>query len=131
MLNFATNSLSSFYYTAVKDRLYCDNQDSKKRISAQHTLYTVLHIVTRAIAPMVPHLAEEIYSYFPHRTTDSFFKDHQIYVKPEWKNKGISKLLDTILDIKSEINKEYGSETVFIDVNVQLPLILFRNLPVS
>lgn len=131
MLNFVTNSLSSLYFTAIKDRLYCDHQDSKKRISAQYTLFVILNTVTRAVAPMVPHLAEEIYSYLPHKAADSFFKDRQVYIKQEWRNENLNKLLDVILDVKSEINKEFGSETLGIGVNVRLPLILFRNLSVS
>lgn len=131
MLNFAANSLSSVYFTAIKDRLYCDHQDSKRRLSAQYTLFIILNIVTRAVAPMVPHLAEEIYSHLPQRQTDSFFKDHQVFVKQEWRNEYLNKLLEIVLDIKSEINKEFGSETLGIGINVRLPLIVFRNLSVS
>lgn len=131
VLNFVTNSLSSLYFTAIKDRLYCDHKGSKKRISAQYTLFVILNTVTRAVAPMVPHLAEEIYSYLPQKAADSFFKDQQVYVKQEWRNENLNKLLELILDVKSEINKEFGSETLGIGVNVRLPLILFRNLSVS
>lgn len=80
---------------------------------------------------MVPHLAEEIYSYLPHKTTDSFFKENGIVVKAEWNNENIKNLLETVLDIRSEINKEHGSETSGVAVNVRLPLVLFRNLPVN
>lgn len=131
VLNFTTNSLSSLYFTAIKDRLYCDHRDSKRRISAQFTLLHIFKVIAKTVAPMVPHLAEELYSHLPQKTTDSFFKEQQFKIPKEWNNDNIKKFMETMLDVKSEINKEYGSETLGIAVNVKLPVVLFQNLAVS
>lgn len=80
---------------------------------------------------MVPHLAEELHSYLPQKTTDSFFKEQHTDIKTEWRNENLNKFMEVVLDIKSEINKEFGSETLGVAVNVRLPLILFRNLLVN
>lgn len=43
-------------------RLYCDAEDSIGRRSCQTVLEEILDGVTRSIAPVLPHLAEEVYS---------------------------------------------------------------------
>lgn len=52
--------LSSFYFEIVKDRLYCDAPQGNRRRSTQTTLYHVLQCLTKSIAPILPHLAEEV-----------------------------------------------------------------------
>ena len=54
------NDLSAFYFEIIKDRLYCDALLSRARCSTQTALYHVLHCLTRSIAPILPHLAEEV-----------------------------------------------------------------------
>ncbi|KPP78100.1 isoleucine--tRNA ligase, mitochondrial-like [Scleropages formosus] len=62
---FITRDLSSFYFTIIKDRLYCDAADSLGRRSCQTVLWEILDGVTRAVAPIVPHLAEDLYLHTP------------------------------------------------------------------
>ena len=57
--------LSSFYFDIIKDRLYCDDPASPARISTQTALYHVLQCLTRSIAPVLPHLAEEVAQHSP------------------------------------------------------------------
>ena len=52
--------LSSFYFDIIKDRLYCDAPMSLARCSALTALYHLLLVLTKSIAPIVPHLAEEV-----------------------------------------------------------------------
>ncbi|CAG8576245.1 6913_t:CDS:10, partial [Acaulospora morrowiae] len=59
--NFSSVTLSAFYFDIVKDRLYADHVESLSRRSVQSVLYHILNMYTRSIAPIVPHLAEEIY----------------------------------------------------------------------
>ncbi|KAG7249059.1 hypothetical protein CRUP_035794, partial [Coryphaenoides rupestris] len=56
---FITRDLSGFYFSIVKDRLYCDPESSVGRRSCQTVLEEVLDGLTRSIAPILPHLAEE------------------------------------------------------------------------
>lgn len=46
-------------------RLYCDPHDSLGRRSCQTILEEILDGVTRSIAPILPHLAEEVYVHAP------------------------------------------------------------------
>uniref|UniRef100_A0A146L1W0 Isoleucyl-tRNA synthetase n=1 Tax=Lygus hesperus TaxID=30085 RepID=A0A146L1W0_LYGHE len=69
--NFVSNDLSSFYCHVTKDKLYCDGSKSNKRKAVQYVMYHALNTLTKAFGPIMPILAEELYSYHPHRTDDS------------------------------------------------------------
>ena len=49
-------------------RLYCDHAESEGRRSGQTVMYHILEIITKAVAPVLPHLAEEVYQYKPFNT---------------------------------------------------------------
>ena len=49
--HFCNDTLSSFYCSTVKDRLYCDRADSSRRIRTQYTLRYVLECLVRCIEP--------------------------------------------------------------------------------
>ena len=60
--NFTWHVFCDFYVEAVKDRLYRPDVYGKaNRTAAQHTLYEVLYRVLQLLAPVTPHLTEEIY----------------------------------------------------------------------
>lgn len=58
---------SSFVHVFVSPsvRLYCDAEDSLGRRSCQTVLEEILDGVTRSIAPILPHMAEEVYLHAP------------------------------------------------------------------
>lgn len=59
MYDFCNDTLSSVYLAAVKDRLYCDVQDSPRRIQTTCTIRTVTDTLVRLLAPFIPHTADE------------------------------------------------------------------------
>ena len=62
--NFFWHVFCDYYLEAVKDRLYNpDPQGSAKRLAAQYTLYEVLYRMLQLLAPVIPHLTEEIYQH--------------------------------------------------------------------
>jgi valyl-tRNA synthetase len=62
--NFTWHVFCDFYVEAVKDRLYQSGVQTKaKRRAAQQTLYDVLYRVLQLMAPITPHLTEEIYQH--------------------------------------------------------------------
>ena len=65
LVSFLPNQLSSFYFDIIKDRMYCDAAASEKRKSTQTALYHLLVTVVRSVAPIVPHLAEEVALHHP------------------------------------------------------------------
>jgi isoleucyl-tRNA synthetase len=63
--NFCAKELSQFYLDALKDRMYCDAKDSAGRRSGQIACHRILLILTKLIAPLLPHTAEEVYAKTP------------------------------------------------------------------
>jgi len=60
--NFAWHVFCDYYIEAVKDRLYKpEAYGEEKKKAAQHTLYTVLYRILQLLAPITPHITEEIY----------------------------------------------------------------------
>ncbi|GJQ67952.1 hypothetical protein Trydic_g16709 [Trypoxylus dichotomus] len=109
VMHFLTNSVSALYYNCIKDRLYCDPQNSLSRRSAQYVLYAILQIVTRSIAAILPHLAEELYSHFPLKVLDSFFKTRPFNAPEDWYSEDVLELMHHILNFRKEINKQVGA----------------------
>ena len=58
-LNFVSGDLSSFYLDTAKDRLYIQAADSSSRRACQTVQAAVLQGLLSAIAPLVPHMAED------------------------------------------------------------------------
>ncbi len=64
--NFCVVELSNFYLDIAKDSLYISAATSPRRRSVQTVLYHVLETLTRLIAPVLCHLAEDIWQNLPY-----------------------------------------------------------------
>jgi len=59
--NFTWHMFCDSYLEAVKDRLYKPEQSGRaQKIAAQYVLYNVLYRILQLLAPVIPHLTEEI-----------------------------------------------------------------------
>lgn len=65
MHNFCSIELGSFYLDIIKDRLYTVKADVKARRSAQTTLYHLIEVLVRWMAPILSFTAEEIWQHLP------------------------------------------------------------------
>ncbi|CAO1626474.1 unnamed protein product [Jaminaea pallidilutea] len=63
LVEFATIKLSPLYFVMIKDTLYCDPAASPRRRAALAVCDQILGTYTSILAPMMPHLAEEIWHY--------------------------------------------------------------------
>ena len=63
---FAVSDLSNFYLDIAKDRLYIAAADSARRRSCQTVMASVLSGFTAALAPIMPHMAEDIWQALPY-----------------------------------------------------------------
>ncbi|CAG9862199.1 unnamed protein product [Phyllotreta striolata] len=116
--NLLTNSVSALYYTSIKDRLYCEPAESPARRSAQYTLYHVYETVSLAVAPMLPHLVEELHLHSRTKEAKTYFTACHRRVGDEWLNDDVEGLFRMILDWKREVNVEVGANTGDLDVEV-------------
>ncbi len=63
--NFCTNEMGALYLDVTKDRLYTMPADSHGRRSAQTAMYAIVHMLVRALAPIISFTAEEIWQQIP------------------------------------------------------------------
>jgi len=62
--NFTWHVFCDYYVEAVKDKLYdVSPQNQAKKVAAQQTLYEVLYRILQLLAPVTPHVTEEIYQH--------------------------------------------------------------------
>ncbi|KAI2654361.1 Isoleucine--tRNA ligase, mitochondrial [Labeo rohita] len=93
--SFITRDLSNFYFSIIKDRLYCDPEDSLGRRSCQTVLEEILDGVSRSIAPVLPHLAEEVYLHSPGRNEgDTLFRSGWINTSSVWRRPGLEEAVE-------------------------------------
>ena len=59
LYNFCNETLSAVYLAAVKDRLYCDAAGSERRQRTQAALWLATDALSRLLAPVMPHTADE------------------------------------------------------------------------
>jgi len=64
---FCTVEASSVYLSAVKDRLYCESPDAIRRRASQTIIHQMLLALTKLLAPILPHTAEEAWEHIPFR----------------------------------------------------------------
>jgi isoleucyl-tRNA synthetase len=62
---FCVVDLSSFYLDVLKDRLYAEAPDGSDRRAAQFVLARLHEDLTRLLAPIIPHTAEELWDVVP------------------------------------------------------------------
>lgn len=65
LINFLTVDLSSFYLDFAKDVVYIEEANNHARRCMQSVLYEVAVALTKLMTPILPHTAEEIWSYLP------------------------------------------------------------------
>lgn len=66
VVNFITVDLSAFYLDFAKDVVYIEAAQSQARRQMQTVFYDILVKITKFLTPILPHTAEEIWSYLEH-----------------------------------------------------------------
>lgn len=126
---FITRELSSFYFSIIKDRLYCDPEDSLGRRSCQTVLEEILDGVTRSVAPILPHLAEEVYLHAPgHDKGETLFKSGWIKSSSVWRRPGLEEAVEGACAIRdSFLSSIPGKNAAQYDLTIAIePGLLFE-----
>ena len=104
--NFCVVDLSNFYLDIAKDRLYISYPDSPRRRSCQTVLAIALENLAKAIAPVMCHMAEDIWQSFPYETaTKSVFASGWVKLEEEWQQPKLAEHWATFRNIRNEVNK--------------------------
>lgn len=107
--NFTWHVLCDSYLEAAKDRLYRpEAHGEEKKRAAQYTLHSVLNRILLLLAPMIPHVTEEIYQnlYADEQTNKSIHRSQWPPVKNSEIDEESEKRGDLLIAIISEIRRE-------------------------
>ncbi|NEO45210.1 MAG: isoleucine--tRNA ligase, partial [Moorea sp. SIO4A3] len=104
--NFCVVDLSNFYLDIAKDRLYISARNSPRRRSCQTVLQIALENLAKAIAPVLCHMAEDIWQYLPYQKShESVFESGWVKLDEQWKNPELALSWSTLRTIRTEVNK--------------------------
>ena len=106
---FCVVDMSAFYLDIIKDRLYTLKPDSIERRAAQTTMYEILSVLVRILAPMTCFTAEEIWNYMPHKkgeNTESVMLEYYPKINAKYENEALSLKWAKLIKIKEEVAKK-------------------------
>ncbi|KAF9919001.1 hypothetical protein BX616_003251 [Lobosporangium transversale] len=105
---FTSTTLSSFYLDVIKDSLYSDAEQSIQRRAIQTVLFHTLNAFTRSIAPLAPHLGEEVYEHYrdcfitPQPTV---FRSGWLDTPESWNNVQLREEFSVLKQLRTEANQ--------------------------
>ena len=103
--NFCVVDLSNFYLDIAKDRLYISSADSARRRSCQTVLAVAIESLAKAIAPVLSHMAEDIWQSLPYDTSaESVFESGWVQMKNEWAQPELAESWGRLRTIRDEAN---------------------------
>ena len=126
--NFCVVDLSNFYLDIAKDRLYISSATSPRRRSCQTVIWVALENLARAIAPVLSHLAEDIWQFLPYATPhQSVFEAGWVKLEPDWNQPELAGKWVKIREIRTEVNKvlEQARTAKAIGSSLEAKLLLY------
>jgi isoleucyl-tRNA synthetase len=126
--NFCVVDLSNFYLDIAKDRLYISAPDAARRRSCQTVLAVAVENLARSIAPVLSHLAEDIWQYLPYRTSyQSVFEAGWVKLDDTWKQPELAKTWEQLRKVRQEVNRvlEQARNDKAIGSSLEAKLLLY------
>jgi valyl-tRNA synthetase len=119
--NFTWHTFCDSYLEAVKDRLYNpDVYGDEKKAAAQYTLHKVLERILKLLAPITPHLTEEIYQTL--YGDEKHFKSIHISNWPETDEKLIDEKAerqgDIVIAVITEVRREKSEKHLPLNTKI-------------
>ncbi|XP_027333503.1 isoleucine--tRNA ligase, chloroplastic/mitochondrial isoform X3 [Abrus precatorius] len=111
---FVIVDLSNFYFDVAKDRLYVGGSTSYTRKSCQTVLAAHLLSIVRIIAPILPHLAEDVWQNLPFQymtrdgsIADYVFESRWPTLNEKWLALPVEEIdfWENILELRTEVNR--------------------------
>jgi isoleucyl-tRNA synthetase len=104
--NFCAVDLSNFYLDIAKDRLYISAADSVRRRSCQTVLAIAIENLARSIAPVLCHMAEDIWQNLPYPTAhQSVFQAGWVQLDEQWQQSELAETWSQIRTVRQEVNR--------------------------
>jgi isoleucyl-tRNA synthetase len=104
--NFCVVDLSNFYLDIAKDRLYISALDNERRRSCQTVMAVIVENLAKAIAPVLCHMAEDIWQYLPYpKSHESVFESGWVKLDPQWSQPALKDTWQRLQDLRDGVNK--------------------------
>jgi isoleucyl-tRNA synthetase len=127
--NFCVVDLSNFYLDIAKDRLYISSSNAVRRRSCQTVLQIALENLAKAIAPVLSHLAEDIWQFLPYETSHkSVFESGWVKLDPSWNQPALAGKWVKLRDLRMEANKVLEQARAAKDIGSSLEAKLLINV---
>jgi isoleucyl-tRNA synthetase len=98
--------LGAFYLDLLKDRLYCEAQDSTARRASQTVLHHIANAIVRLLAPILPHTADEVWENLPgEQLLESVHLADMPERRPEWQNDDLAAKWQKLQDVRAHVLK--------------------------
>jgi len=126
--NFCVVELSNFYLDIAKDRLYISAPDSARRRSCQTVLAIIVENLARAIAPVLSHMAEDIWQHIPYPVPQkSVFASGWIPPTNLWKDVTLAEQWSQLREIRAEVNQvlEQARNEKLIGASLEAKVLLY------
>jgi isoleucyl-tRNA synthetase len=128
--NFCVVDLSNFYLDIAKDRLYISSENALRRRSCQTVLAIALENLAKAIAPVLCHMAEDIWQFLPYaKPHRSVFQAGWIQLDTAWQQPELAEKWLTLRAIRAEANKVLEQARASKDIGSSLEAKLLLYVP--
>jgi isoleucyl-tRNA synthetase len=143
LLNFCVHNISAFYVPFTKDVLYADQRSSARRQAIVAVYDQTLRTVLSVMAPIMPHMAEEIFHYYTGATHDpqvdeessreevppSLFVHGWQSVPERYVDKEAEREFDNILKLRQSVFSvlETGRQAKQIKESREVDLLVLKN----
>ena len=128
--NFCVVDLSNFYLDIAKDRLYISSLNSFRRRSCQTVLAIAIENIAKAIAPVLCHMAEDIWQALPYDTGfKSVFESGWVETKEEWHQPELNEFWGKISNLRDEVNKVMEQARTAKAIGSSLDAKVLLNVP--
>jgi isoleucyl-tRNA synthetase len=105
--NFCVVDLSNVYLDIAKDRLYVSDADAYRRRSCQTVLALVVERLAGLIAPVLCHMAEDIWQNLPYPVAEpSVFERGWPTAPAEWAAADLEAPMAQVLELRAQINRQ-------------------------
>ncbi len=127
--NFCVVDLSNVYLDIAKDRLYVSGAGDFRRRSCQTVLHLVVERLAGLIAPVLCHMAEDIWQNLPYPVAErSVFERGWPTAVDAWRHHALETPMGAILELRALVNRQLeacrsgGSLGASLEAQVQLEL---------
>jgi isoleucyl-tRNA synthetase len=104
--NFCVVDLSNFYLDIAKDRLYISHLDARRRRSCQTVMAVIVENLAKSIAPVLCHMAEDIWQYLPYpKSHSSVFGAGWVKLDAEWSQPALVGTWQRLRELRDGVNK--------------------------